>query len=184
MPKRRAVILDRDGVLNVPDFRNGRSYAPKRHEDFILYADAAPAVARLKAAGFLVVVATNQPDVGAGLVDRQVVEAMHMQMRRDVAIDDIEVCYDPSDRPTHRRKPGTGMLLDLAARWDIDLPASYMIGDRHGDIEAGVNAGCVAIFVDRDYASETRPTRQAVTVRSLAEAAAWILDRSNAGTIT
>ena len=141
----------------------------------MLYPDASAAVSRLKTAGFLVVVATNQPDVGAGLIEQRVVEAMHAQLRHEAAVDDIEVCYDPADRATNRRKPGTGMLLDLAARWDIDLSASYMVGDRQGDIEAGANAGCVAIFVDRDYTAETKPTRQAATVRSLGEAAAWIL---------
>jgi D-glycero-D-manno-heptose 1,7-bisphosphate phosphatase len=178
------VILDRDGVLNVPQFRDGRSFAPRREEDFVLYADAAAAVARLKTAGFLVVVATNQPDVGAGLVERRVVDAMHARLRHEAAVDDIEVCYDPSDRATNRRKPGIGMLLDLAARWDIDLLASYMVGDRHGDIEAGTNAGCVAIFVDRDYTSETKPTRQAVTVRSLGEAATWILGETDVAATT
>lgn len=175
---RSAVFLDRDGVLTIPEFRNGRSYAPQRLENFHLYPDAADAVKRLKGEGFIVIVATNQPDVGAGLLDADVLEKMHAWLRTLVEIDDIEVCCDTQENATLRRKPGPGMLLDAARKWAVDLTKSYMVGDRESDVAAGNAAGCVSVFVDRDYTAEVRPAAQAITVKSVSEAADWIISRN------
>ena len=172
--KRKAVFLDRDGVLVVPEFRDGRSYAPRRLEDLQFYLDAASAVSDLKSMGFVIVVVTNQPDVGAGLVDRSIVDAMHDRLRAAVAVDDIEVCCDTRETATDRRKPGTGMFLSAAQTWNIDPAASYVVGDRASDIEAGVGFGSTAIFIDRGYTAEAKPTTQSATVEELAEAVAWI----------
>ncbi len=171
----RAVFLDRDGVLTVPMFRDGRSYAPRRLEDLKFYPDAELAVRELKAAGFLTIVVTNQPDVGAGLVDASVVEAMHDCLRSHMAIDDIEVCTESREQATERRKPGAGMLLDAAERWRIDLGQSYLIGDRASDIEAAQRAGCKGIWIDLGYTSEPAPTGQSATVQSVSDAVRWIL---------
>lgn len=173
----RAVFLDRDGVIVVPEFRDGRSYAPKRLEDLVFYDDAAGSVADLKRMGFLVIVATNQPDVGKGLVERPVLDAMHARLRDVMPVDDIEVCTDTQDEATERRKPGAGMLLDAARNWNIDLGHSYVVGDRATDITAGERAGCTTIFIDRGYTSEQKPTTQAITVHDLSEAVRWIAGR-------
>lgn len=177
-PIKSAVFLDRDGVLTIPEFRNGRSYAPRRLEDFHIYPDAADAVRRLKQEGFLVIVATNQPDVGAGLVGADVLEQMHDRLRSLVAVDDIEICCDTQENASSRRKPGPGMLLDAAQKWGVDLSQSYMVGDRESDVAAGNSAGCVSVFVDRKYHAEIRPAAQAVTVNSVGEAADWIIARN------
>ncbi len=173
--KRRAVFLDRDGVLTVPEFRNGRSYAPRRLEDFRLYKDAVESVARLKAAGYTVIVVTNQPDVGAGLMSRDTLREMNRRLAAATRVDAIEVCTSPREAPCRRRKPAPGMLIDAALAGQIDLPASWMVGDRAGDVAAGRAAGCGAIFVDRGYDAETPPTEQDATVASLFEAVDWIL---------
>lgn len=172
--KRRAVFLDRDGVLTVPEFRDGRSFAPRTLEAFQLYPDAAACARELKRAGFAVIVVTNQPDVGAGLVGQRIVEEMHARLRAAVPVDDIEVCYETREQATERRKPGPGMLLSAARNWDLDLAGSYLVGDRGSDVEAARRAGCVSIFVDLGY-SEPLPTGQTCTVRSLREATDWIL---------
>ena len=175
-PRRRAVFLDRDGVVTVPEFCGGRSYAPRTLEAFRLYPDAAAAVRDLKHAGFVVILVTNQPDVGAGLVEKAVVEEMHARLRAAVPVDDIEVCYETREQATNRLKPGPGMLLDAARNWDLDLARSYMVGDRDSDVEAARRAGAVAVFVDLGCAHPP-PTEQAVNVGSLREAADWILRR-------
>ena len=172
---RRAVILDRDGVLVVPTFDNGRSYAPRRLSELRFFPGVAQDVRALKEAGFIVIVATNQPDVGAGRVEGSVVEAMHVTMRREIPIDDIEVCYDTRAQATDRRKPAPGMLYDAARKWRLDLSTSYLVGDRSTDIEAGTQAGCTCVFVDLDYAAEDKPSNQHATVSSLREAVNWIL---------
>ena len=172
---RPAVFLDRDGVLARPEFRNGRSYAPRRLEDFVLYDDAAPSVATLKAAGLLVIVVTNQPDVGAGLVPQTVIEEMHRRLHAQTAIDDVEVSFETSAEGGRRRKPAPGMLMDAAEKWEIDLKASFMVGDRASDVEAGLRAGCRSIFIDHGYTAEKPPNGQIATVDSLAAATAVIL---------
>lgn len=178
--RRPAVFLDRDGVLTVPEFRDGRSFAPRTLEAFALYPDAVASVRDLKRADFIVIVVTNQPDVGAGLVAQSVVEEMHARLREAVDVDDIEVCYETRAQASERRKPGAGMLVDAARTWGIDLSASYMVGDRDSDVEAARRAGCTAIFVDLGY-SEPAPIGQAVSVRSLREATDWILGRGMTG---
>jgi len=177
---RPAVFLDRDGVLNIPVFRDGRSYAPRRVADFHLYPEAADAVGRLGRAGFLVVVVTNQPDIGANLVSAADVEKMHERLMAAMSIDAIELCPDTREQAASaarpRRKPAPGMLLDAAERLGIDLPRSFMVGDRTSDIEAGLAAGCRAtVFIDRGYTVETRPHDQAATVTDLGMAVTWIL---------
>jgi D-glycero-D-manno-heptose 1,7-bisphosphate phosphatase len=178
------VLLDRDGVLTIPTFRDGRSFAPRRIEDFVIYPDAPDAVASLLQAGFVVIVVTNQPDVGAGLVDRSVIDAMHERLRRETNVDDVEVCYETREQATERRKPDCGMLLDAARKWRLDLSASYMVGDRAGDIQAGLKAGCTTIFIDRNYVAEARPAGQSATVASLAQATDWILQREHSIALT
>lgn len=169
-----AVFLDRDGVLTVPTIRDGRSFAPRTLEEFALYPDAAGATARLKQAGFLLIVVTNQPDVGRGLISREVVEEMHRRMAATLPLDAIEVCCHAQDGECDCRKPKPGMLRRAADRLHIDLSCSFMVGDRNRDVEAGRAAGCTTVFIDLDYA-ETKPIQPDFTVSSLAEAVDIIL---------
>src|SRR5262249_43683559 len=146
------------GVLAVPLFRDGRSFAPRRLVDFRLYGDAAEGLAALKNAGFVLVVVTNQPDVGNGLVARGVVEEMHRRLAAALPIDRIEVCYHAQNEGCDCRKPKPGMLWRAATQLGIDCAHSLMIGDRAGDIVAGQMAGCTTIFIDHGYRDE-RPER-------------------------
>ena len=157
---RRAVFLDRDGVLNRPIVRNGLPHPPFRVEEFELYEDVAAGCARLKAADFVLVVITNQPDVGRGQQTRQAVEAMHLKMQSTLpGLDRIEVCYHAGARygePCDCRKPRPGMILRAAVELKIDLGASYVIGDRWRDIDCAHAAGCRAIFIQRGYQESLR----------------------------
>ena len=175
---RPAVFLDRDGVLTIPEFRDGRSYAPTSLENFQLYADAAPSVARLKEQGYLVIVATNQPDVTTGKLDGQTLETMHHILRAETRVDDIEVSFATRDAPDRRRKPEPGMLIDAAQKWDIDLTTSYMVGDRASDVRCGVQAGCRAVFIDLGYTAEETPRGQDATFANLSQAVDWICTNS------
>jgi len=172
---RRAVFLDRDGVLVIPQMRDGRSFAPQRLEDFQFYPAAKATLDRLKAAGYLLVVVTNQPDVGHGIIVQSTIEAMHERMRRELPIDCIEVCCHTQAADCACRKPKPGMLLNAARGYGIDLKNSFMIGDRASDITAGRLAGCKTIFIDLDYASESKPQTHDYSVRSLREAGDIIL---------
>ncbi len=156
MPPRPAVFLDRDGTLNVQIIREGHPFAPQTLDEFHLFDDVPEACRALKAAGFALVVATNQPDVGRGLQSQSIVEAMHARLRQLIPeIDRIEVCYDPGNgEPSRRRKPEPGMLLDAASALGLDLARSWMVGDRWRDVDCGKRAGVRTILVDFGYAEE------------------------------
>lgn len=172
---RPAVFLDRDGVIVVPEFREGRSYAPRSLESFKLFPDAQSSVQRLADAGLLVVVVTNQPDVGAGLVSLTTVQAMHTQLARDLPIHSIKVCLHTRAENCICRKPRPGMLIDAADELGIDLASSFMVGDRESDILAGKTVGCTTIFIDLGYTSEPMPAHPDYNVRNLTEAVEIIL---------
>ena len=175
---RRAVFLDRDGVISRSEVRGGKPYAPRRLEDFRLLPGVAQAVRSLKQVGFVVVVVTNQPDISNGLVNPAIVEAMHAKLKARVPVDDIRMCPHRQDAGCECRKPKPGMLLAAAKRWKIDLKNSYLVGDRDGDVIAGKAAGCYTLLVERHY-SEPRRALPDKTVRSLPAGVRYILSREN-----
>jgi D-glycero-D-manno-heptose 1,7-bisphosphate phosphatase len=150
------VFLDRDGVINLSVVRDGKPYPPKTVEEFEIYPEVPEACRRLKAAGYLLVVATNQPDVGRGTQRQETVEAMHARMCAVLPVDRVEVCYHSGHTPCECRKPGPGMLLQAAKALSIDLSRSFMVGDRWRDIDCGQAAGCKTVFIDRGYTEELR----------------------------
>ncbi len=174
--QRRAVFLDRDGVLNISHVVLGKPYAPRNLEDFILVDGADIQLRKLQSAGFFLIVVTNQPDVGNGIVEKEVVEAMHARLKESLPVDDIEVCYASQEEGSIRRKPEPGMILDAAEKWNIDLTTSFLIGDRWSDIEASRRAGCVSIYIDHGY-WEPRPDRPDYVAKSLAGSVEYILER-------
>lgn len=152
-------------------------------EEFKLYPAAAAACRKLKAAGYALVIVTNQPDVGRGTQQQSVVEAMHRQLQQLIPeIDRVEVCYAPGQGKPHpdnrRRKPEPGMLLDAAAALGVDLHRSWMVGDRAGDVDAGHAAGCRTIFIDWGYAEKASAHSPDHIVKSLSDAAGIILAES------
>jgi D-glycero-D-manno-heptose 1,7-bisphosphate phosphatase len=175
----KAVFLDRDGVINRAFVREGKPYPPHSLEEFVILDGVRDACRELKAGGYSLVVATNQPDVGRGTMAREVVEEIHAAMCSELPIDRVEVCYDQGS-PSDCRKPAPGMLLRAARALDIDLAKSYMVGDRWRDIDCGFAAGCQTIFIDYNYAEELhhRPDFRAA---SLLEAAWLILKKETGG---
>jgi D-glycero-D-manno-heptose 1,7-bisphosphate phosphatase len=176
---RPAVFLDRDGTLNRQVIRDGKPYPPANLAQFELFPGVPESCAQLAAGGFVLIVATNQPDVGRGAQPQAVVETMHAKLRQLVpAISRIEVCYAPGqgiDHPENRRrKPEPGMLLDAALDLGLDLPCSWMIGDRWRDIDCGRRAGVRTVFIDFGYAEELQ-ARPDFTASSFAEAAQIVL---------
>ncbi len=174
MTTQPAVFLDRDGVLNRAEVRNGIPHPPRSLEDFELLAGAVGAVDRLRDAGFAVVIVTNQPDVARGDQRRAVVESMNEVVREVLEPDSIMVCYHDEADGCGCRKPAPGMLLAAAQELGLDLVRSFMVGDRWRDIDAGRRAGCQTVFVDRGY-EERQPEAPDEIVSDLTEAVDWIL---------
>lgn len=158
--KRRAVFLDRDGTINIE-----KDYL-YRIEDFEFIPGAPEAIKKLKDAGFLVIVVTNQSGVARGYYTLEDVECLHAHIREELArigasIDAFYVCpHHPKEgfgaykADCDCRKGKPGMLLQAARDFDIDLKRSYMVGDKVADVEAGKNAGCRSVMVLTGYGED------------------------------
>lgn len=148
---RRAVFLDRDGVINKPIVKNGQVFSPRRLEDFEIFDGLKQFLDKFRQGGFVNIVITNQPDIARGDLKWTVLEAMHRQMWTQLPIDDIIVCpHDDCDN-CQCRKPKPGMLLRAAKQRNIDLEKSFVIGDQWKDVEAGKEAGCTTVLIDYPY---------------------------------
>jgi D-glycero-D-manno-heptose 1,7-bisphosphate phosphatase len=176
--KNRCVFLDRDGVLNKAIVRQGKAYPPKSPEELEVSSDVVAGCERLKQAGFRLVVVTNQPDIGRGTQSREVVDAINQRLAELIPVlDRVEVCCHGGAEhgdPCECRKPKPGMLQRAAAALDIELSASWMIGDRWRDVDCAHAAGCRAVFIDHGY-SEPLREKPEFTVANFGEAVAAIL---------
>lgn len=172
---RRAVFLDRDGVINRSLVRDGKPYAPVRVSEFELLPGVADALRRLREGGFLNIVITNQPDIATGKQRLEDLDAFHSRLRAELAIDAIKVCTHTDAEDCVCRKPRPGLLFEAAREFGIDLGASYMIGDRWRDVAAGQRAGCKdSFFIDYGYA-EKQPEPPFTVVKSLANSVQYML---------
>ena len=174
---RRAVFLDRDGVINRAFIHNGKPYPPGGPDDLEILPGVQKSLERLKDAGFMLIVVSNQPDVARGKTSRDVVDKINDLLGKSLLIDQFRMCFHDGPDRCACRKPLPGMLIDAAKEFGIDLAESVMVGDRWRDMEAGANAGCQTFFIDYGY-DEKKPDRFDFKVKSLAEACEMILSDS------
>jgi D-glycero-D-manno-heptose 1,7-bisphosphate phosphatase len=170
---RPAVFLDRDGVLNqlVADPVSGAPESPLEVEGVRLLAGAPAAAARLAGAGFALVCVSNQPAAAKGTVTVARLRAVHSRVlellgREGVSLDATRLCLHHPEGvvpalsgPCACRKPAPGMLLDAAAALELDLSASWMVGDADADVLAGAAAGCMTALVQHPHSSHKRSSR-------------------------
>lgn len=166
----KVVFLDRDGVINRPVIRDGRSYPPASVADLVILDGVPEALHQMRDAGFDLVVVTNQPDVARGTQSRAAVEAIHAELRRRLPLDDIRTCYHDDAEQCGCRKPKPGLLTEGGP---VDFARSFMVGDRWRDIAAGAAAGCRTVFLDYGY-RERQPDQADFKTGSLLQAAEWI----------
>lgn len=176
-----AVFLDRDGTLN-----EEVDYLSKP-EDLVMIPGAAAAVARLNAAGYAVVVVTNQSGIGRGYYGWQDFAAVMSRMGTLLALENAKVDavyasphhekgqgdYAIADHPD--RKPNPGMLLRAAEEHGLDLTRSWMVGDKAIDVEAGRRAGCRTALVRTGYGKDEDASGADLVCADLAEAVDRIL---------
>jgi len=189
-----AVFLDRDGVLNelVPRDDSGRQESPLDPRQVALVPGAAAAIQRLRSAGYVVVGVSNQPAAAKGTVDIKQLESVQARVldlleRAGAAPDAFRLCFHHPDgvvpeltRVCDCRKPAPGMLLDAAAALDLDLNASWMIGDTDSDVAAGAAAGCRTILIENPGSAHKRSgdARPYATAIDLAAAADLVVASS------
>lgn len=169
----KTIFLDSDGVINEALInKEGKPVAPKNLTELVIPAQVKPSLDRLKANGFLLICVTNKPDIDRGLMTQADVDAIYNKLRHDLPLDDVFICYKEN---SDCYKPKPGLLLEATKKYNIDLSQSFMVGDRWRDIEAGQNASCKTIWINRSY-SEKEPNPPAdYTAYSLTEAVDWIL---------
>jgi D-glycero-D-manno-heptose 1,7-bisphosphate phosphatase len=172
---RRAAFLDRDGTLNE---RPREHYYVTEIDDFRLVPGAVDGMRRLADCGYDLVVASNQRGIARGLVDEGVLRATEQVLQDALAshgarIDAFYYCPHEIEENCDCRKPRPGLLLRAAEELDLDLAASWMIGDSATDVEAGAAAGCSTAFIG------TEPSVDAdLTADSLTDAARQICERA------
>ncbi len=173
---RPAVFLDRDGVINRPIIRGDRPYPPASLEELEILPGVRDALAALSEAGYWLIVVTNQPDVARGSTPRALVDSINIWLQSELPLDAVMTCFHDEVDLCDCRKPKPGLLLTAAHNFGIDLPASFMVGDRWRDVEAGQQAGCRTFFIDYGY-DEKQPESYDFRVGSLLEAAQIILQK-------
>jgi len=141
------IILDRDGVIN----QDSDDFI-KSPEEFIPIDGSLAAIAKLKQAGFRVVIATNQSGIGRGLYDLDVLHRIHDKFSRllqneGAQIDGIFFCPHLAEDHCHCRKPKPGMYLDIAKRFDVDLSQTVVVGDSFRDLQAAVTVHAKPVLV-------------------------------------
>jgi len=171
---RRAVFLDRDGVLNRTVVQNGVPHPPSSVAEVEILGGVLEALILLAEHDLLLIVITNQPDVARGTQTRAAVEQINQYLRDRLPLHDIFTCYhDTADR-CDCRKPQPGLLRGAAAAYQIDLQRSFMVGDRWSDIVAGQAAGCRSFLIDLPYSQRQRCAPDQ-TVANVLEAAHQII---------
>lgn len=174
-----AVFFDRDGVLNKSVIKNGKPHPPANLTELEIAPDALTALTRLTQAGYVLIGATNQPDVARGTTDRATVDAINNAIMDCLPLTEIKVCFhDDADR-CQCRKPKPGLLIQAAKDYAIDLPKSFMVGDRWKDIDAGKSANCTAIWLRTDY-DEKQPSNMDYTALTLTDVANIICQQASA----
>jgi D-glycero-D-manno-heptose 1,7-bisphosphate phosphatase len=148
---KRAIFLDRDGIINRVILKNGKPFSPRILEEFVFCDGVKDFLVESRNTGFFNIVFTNQPDIARGLVDSGLVEKMHNLIKQTLPVDDVLMCPHDDNDNCRCRKPKPGMLIDAAGKWGIDLLSSFVIGDQWKDIEAGKKAGCSTILLDCFY---------------------------------
>jgi D,D-heptose 1,7-bisphosphate phosphatase len=172
-----AVFLDRDGTLIVD---TGYVSDPA----MVSVLPGVPeGLARLKNAGFQLVIVTNQSGIGRGyftVKDYEAVHARFLELLGQDVFDGVYYCPDHPKDATPRRKPGPGMLLEAARNLDLDLARSWTIGDREGDLLAGIAAGTRTVLIHPGDGPAPDSPHAHFVAKDLAQAAEFILGESGA----
>jgi D-glycero-D-manno-heptose 1,7-bisphosphate phosphatase len=145
------VFIERDGVLNQVRVERQHQVSPLTLEEFHVKKEAAPLLAKLKSAGFVLIATTNQPGISRGYQNRREMDRMHDSLRRLLPLDDILACpHDETDR-CPCRKPKPGLLVEAGFKWKLDLDRSFVISDKWQDAEAARTAGCTSLLISSPW---------------------------------
>ncbi|MBL0329136.1 MAG: HAD family hydrolase [Bacteroidetes bacterium] len=152
---KKAVFLDRDGVINVE-----RGYT-HRLEDFVILPDLLEVLQLVQKKGYLLIVVSNQSGIAKGLYKQSDVEVLHKYMmgefvKNNIKISEIYYCvHHPDVSKCICRKPDSLFVEKALARFEIDPKQSYFIGDKERDTEAAEKAGVKGILIEANISLKT-----------------------------
>jgi D-glycero-D-manno-heptose 1,7-bisphosphate phosphatase len=179
MTIRRAIFIDRDGTINA-----NRPDHVKTWDEFVFLPNALTALQKLAARDWLVIVTTNQAAIARGLTQEATVRDIHARMTQAVSsaggrIDAVYFCPHHPDEQCDCRKPRTGLYVQAARKFDIDLSQSIVIGDAVADIEAAraIGAKPILVLTGRGPEAHTQLINNHsdyTTAADLMEAVEWI----------
>lgn len=173
---KKAIFLDRDGVINESFVIDGKPFPPRKIKELKIIESSIEAVKLFKQ-HFFVFIITNQPDVARGLMHIDDLTAINNKIKELFNVDEIFSCIHDDKDLCLCRKPMPGMILSAAEKYNIDLTQSFVVGDRWKDIEAGIKSGCKTVFIDYNY-SEKKPQKYNYKVKTLLEFAHILLDKN------
>ena len=154
---KKAIFIERDGILNEVRRETKNPISPLTLEEFKVKSDAESALRDLKAAGFVLIVTTNQPGLSRGCQSRRELDRMHDLLRQQFPVDDLMVCpHDESDYCPCRR-PRPGLLIEAAFKWQLNLEYSFVISDKWQDAEAARTAGCTSLLLSSPWVGRAHP---------------------------
>lgn len=155
---RKAIFLDRDGVLIKAAKVNNKPLAIKRFREIKIFRGVRKILKILKKKYILIMI-TNQPDVSRKKIKKQEVVKTNKYLKSYFDLNDIYVCYHVDNDNCSCRKPKPGMILKAKRKWNIDIKKSFLIGDRYKDIIAGKKVGCKNFFINYNY-DEKMPSKK------------------------
>jgi D-glycero-D-manno-heptose 1,7-bisphosphate phosphatase len=169
---RAAIFLERDGILNMEGSDRNYPTSPTTEEQFRPNLEAVEPLSLLKAAGFLLIVTTNQPAISNGQMTRYELERIHARLRKVFPVDDIFVCPHDAGDFCPCRKPKPGLFTEAAFKHHINLDGSFVVSNKWQDAEAARIIGCMSImiqspWVGRGHHDVILPDFQAVADRLL-----------------
>ena len=174
---RKAVFLDRDGVLNNTFVVDGIPKPPGNISEVQILDGVVFSIQLLKIYGYLPIVVTNQPDVARGDRKQSEIVSLNRYIGSLTGIDHFYTCFHDDLDKCECRKPAPGLILQAAKELSVDLACSFMVGDRWRDVSAGQAAGCIVYFIDYSY-GEVAPQMPFIKVSSLLEATKKIIGES------
>ncbi len=152
--KRKAVFFDRDGVILKPIVMDGKPRPPHSIAEYKALSGILPgakeAVEKVKAAGFLAILVSNQPDIAYGVISKTEWQWIQDQLK-DIPFDDVFICFHRRDDNCDCMKPEPGKFFEAAKKWNLDLTQSFLVGDTKDDVGVAKNAGCKSILIRQPY---------------------------------
>ena len=153
---KKAVFIERDGVLNLVRVERQQPLSPLTLDDFQMNPDAIPLLQKLKVAGLFLIATTHQPGLSRGYQSRRELDRMHDLLRATFALDDILVCPHDATDACSCRHPRPGLLVEAGFKWRLDLDRCFVISDKWQDAEAARAAGCTSLLLQSPWNGTAR----------------------------